>query len=341
MSVLHRVSPATTAIYIICLFMASIDSRWILIGGVGLGISLTSRFLAPNKNTFPRIFLVLVFLLCIGNYSAVLGAVWWGNGNWALTFSSVFWILPAVGVMFLADERVFPWLVGFAFIHGTFILLTGTSDGLTYNSGLTHNSNVASGILVLAGIISIYKRYPVWVPLLLIAAVGFTQSRWALLINSVMILAGCIYGHLRWRWFLALGVTVILLVTVSDLTYRGYTSVESSLLADAGRDIKIRLSYPDRPDLLPHGLVEHRGLHNVPLRMARESGIITASIWIGLSVWALTQRRGSVWWWLMLGVISLSMLDHYTWRPHLGAIWFLALGGIATVYKTEVRKDNL
>jgi len=311
--------------------MASIDSAWILIGGVGLGISLTARYLAPNKILIPKPLLIGVAVLGMGNLSAVLGAVWWGNGNWALTFSSVFWIVPAIGVMILADERVFPWLVVFGFVHALFIIyaeLFLPPDALTYNSGLTYNSNVAAGILVLTGIIGIYKRYPLWIPIVFLLAIAFTQSRWALLLYSSLILAGCLTGRLDWRWLLGLAIGAILLMTVTDLTYRGYHSVEPTLLTDAARDIKIRLSFPDAPDLLPHGLVEHRGLHNVPFRMARESGLISGVVWVGLSVWALTRGRGSVWWWLMLGVVGLSMLDYYTWRPHLGAFWFLALGGI-------------
>jgi hypothetical protein len=314
------------------MFMASINSMLILIGGVGLGLSLTAYYLVPDKKTLPRSLIVIVAVLVIGNLLAVPGAVYWGNGNWELTVSSIFWILPAVGVMFLADERVFPWLVGFALIHGLFIL-GGPANGLTFNE------NVASGLLVLAGIISIYKRYPIWVPLLLLLAIGSSQSRWALMVYSTMILAGCINGRFDWRWLLGLIVVAILLITVTDLTYRGYPNIDSTLLDDAIRDIKIRLSFPQAPDLFPHGLVEHRGLHNVPFRMGREAGLISAVIWIAISAWALTRKRGSVWWWLMLGIICLSMLDYYTWRPHLGSAWFLALGGLATVYKTEIRKN--
>ena len=312
--------------------MASIDSVLILIGGVGLGLSLTAWYLSPDKKTLPRSLVIIVTILVIGNCTANLGSIYWGNGNWVLTFSSIFWIVPAIGVMFLADERIFPWFVGFALIHGLFIILAGPTDGLTFNR------NVASGLLVLAGIISIYKRYPIWIPILLLLAVGSTQSRWALMVYSAMVLAGCLNGRLDWRWLLGLVVGVILLISVTDLTYRAHPEIQSTLLKDAERDIAIRLSFPDAPDLLPHGLVEHPGLHNVPLRMSREAGSITAAIWVAVSVWALTRKRGSVWWWLMLGVVSLSMLDHYTWRPHLGTIWFLALGGIAA-YDTKIRKD--
>lgn len=313
------------------MFMASIDSAWILIGGVGIGISLMARYLAPDKNRIPRFLLIIVAVLCIGNLTAIFGAVWWGNGNWELTLSSIFWIVPALGVMVLADERVFLWLVIFGIIHASFIVFTGTPEGLTFNA------NVSSGILVFTGIISIYRRFPICIAIFLLIAVAFTESRWALVIYSAMILAGCLNGRVNWRWLVLIVVGSMLLITVTDLTYGGYHSIEPKLLGNAATDIKIRLSFPDWPDLLPHGLVEHRGLHNVPLRMARESGLITGVIWVGLSVWALSRDRGSVWWWLMLGVICLSMLDYYTWRPHLGAFWFLALGGIA---RTLNNKDQ-
>ena len=65
------------------------------------------------------------------------------------------------------------------------------------------------------------------------------------------------------------------------------------------------------------------------MRMAAESGVISAVIWVSLSLWALTRMRYTPAWWLMLAIVLLSMLDHYTWRPHLMGFWFLALGILA------------
>jgi len=101
-------------------------------------------------------------------------------------------------------------------------------------------------------------------------------------------------------------------------------------------------------------VAEHPGLHNVPLRIAVENGIIAAIIWLGVTGKALlpirrlnlggkrgvrhihndngkeTAVRGlqgdSQAWWLLLGVVLLSLLDYYMWMGHLGGFWWLLVG---------------
>jgi len=100
--------------------------------------------------------------------------------------------------------------------------------------------------------------------------------------------------------------------------------VHSTTLESVIHDIGVRWEVPAWPDLFPHGVIEHPGLHNVPLRMAREAGIAAAAAWLILSAWALTRGRNTPAWWLMVVILLLSIVDHYTMRVHLGNLWILA-----------------
>ena len=72
----------------------------------------------------------------------------------------------------------------------------------------------------------------------------------------------------------------------------GYGSITGALNPIV-TDVNVRLAIPHLPTFLPHGVAEHPGLHNVPLRIAVENGIIAAAIWIVITAWALISKTNN------------------------------------------------
>jgi hypothetical protein len=342
------VYPPALAVYLVCLFAGTIGSPLILAGFAGLGLAFIGWCLTPDKRPLPRIIWVALGLLVISHLLAVPGSIWWGAGNWELTISGVYWVLPALMVCLVADARVFPWLIicaaghAGAIIYGGFTrwhLLEHANRAVMVNegvpSGIAGNPNVASG-LVLAGIVLVLwtGRWR-WLLFPMAVAVLFTESRWAILILGAVILTAAVDGRITWHW-LAAGVLGLFLTVVAigfflpgSYAVAGYQSFSAGTAGMVWNDVGVRLGVPAWPDIYPHGLVEHRGLHNVPLRMARETGAIGAGIWLALSAYALIKGVKSGAWWLMVLLLIISVLDHYTWRVHLGSLWFLAVGIIS------------
>jgi len=162
--------------------------------------------------------------------------------------------------------------------------------------------------------------------------------------------------------FRPLGATILLcaatVVAVALFTPLGYrVSTLDSFAAVAhtvNGEVQARMVVPHIPSVLPHGVADHPGLHNVPLRMAVESGILAAMVWLGITGWALWPRGGAkqrvrqgndqpvsknasmalsersdrfgASWWMLLALALLSLLDYYTWMGHLGGFWWLLVG---------------
>jgi hypothetical protein len=106
--------------------------------------------------------------------------------------------------------------------------------------------------------------------------------------------------------------------------YGSITAAFNPMVTDVG----VRLAIPHLPTFLPHGVAEHPGLHNVPLRIAIENGVIAAGIWVGITGWALVSRDSGqpLHRWLLITLVLLSVLDYYTWMGHLGGFWWLLIG---------------
>ena len=321
--------------------MKSFASNWLAVGWLAL---FAGCFLSPMSLKPRLVFFGLVVLLA-SHALAIPGSIIWGSGNWELTAGVVFWMAPSL-LLYVSDgtRYVFAWLMPVWLIHSVLIIWAGfTSWTLVEGelvpakllpSGLSHNPNIAAGFLVLGIIYLLTQRG--WAKVLstpLLVALLFTGSRWGLLVCAMVIFGLIINRTVSWKWVAGLilaGIVAVGLVgavTPANYTLAGYSSVGAAL-QPAGTDVVARLAIPHLPSILPRGMAEHPGLHNVPLRIAVESGIIAALLWVGITVWTLTRWRGGVAWWLFASIILLSMLDYYAWMGHLGSLWWLCVGCI-------------
>jgi hypothetical protein len=339
----ERLGSAALALFLISQFiLSSLYSPFIFIGWFALGVAVICRYLAPNKIERPRWVLWLLIILLGCHAGGVAGAAVWGNGNWVLTAGMVLWMAPLPLVYWVVDHHIRRWLCVFALIHALFIIVQGFTNYHYVESilvwegnptGFSHNKNLAAGLLVMCLPLTSNGRWR-WASLILLAGVIFTGSRWGAGVGLLLAVAMAARGTIPWRWALGgtavfIGAVILIgIITPGSHVLAGYNSVGNGLVVL--RDIEVRLGTTGWPNLLPYGLAETNGLHNVPLRMATEFGIIAAVIWVGLTAWSLTRQRFSPVWWMMVGIVLLSMLDHYTWRPHLAGFWWVALGVLAS-----------
>ena len=321
------------------LLLRSFDSMWLPIGWMALG----SGFVIAGWSIKPRAAFWGLVLLLVFHALAIPGSLLWGNDNWELTMGALLWMTPNI-LLFAsrATLSVFAWLMPAVFVHAGLILWHGLTawtwvDGVLVrqgaHTGLSHNKNLAAGFLAIGIIYLMTTRFR-WLSLPLVVALLFTGSRWGLLVTVMVLIAMMVTKRVSWRPLMGVVVvvtaTVLLLgwLTPSPYAIVGYDSFASA--AYSARDnIQGRIAVPHIPSLLPRGVAEHPGLHNVPLRLAVENGVQAAMVWVGITVWALTRRRLSTEWWLLLTVVMLGLLDYYTFQGGHLPYWWMLIGLVA------------
>lgn len=330
------VASACFALYLVSmLMMKSFASPWLLVGWAALGIG----FALSDKSIGPRpVFLALVALLVL-HVMAIPGSLIWGIGNWELTAGVVLWMAPALLLYVAGTRQTLTWLIPAIFAHSGLIIYQGFTNWHTTGAwaiwegqptGLANNTGLAAGFLVL-GLVYLLTTRAKWLAAPLFMALLFTGSRWGIGVGVAAVLVMAIVGQIDGRTlaFAIVGLLVafIALGALTPAPYGIAGQNSFAAMVEAGQtDVGVRLAIPHIPSFLPRGVAEHPGLHNVPLRVAVESGIIAAALWIGITLWALMRWRNGVAWWVLLTLVALSMLDYYTWMGHLGGFWWLSVG---------------
>ena len=339
---LDRVQAVGVAIFLIAQFsLSSLYSPLMLIGWAALAGASVCGYLAPNKVDRPLWVLGTLITLQVIQLLAIPGAAIWGSGNWVLTAGVVLWVLPMPLVYLAANREIEKCVCAFAVVHALFIIVQGFTNYHWVEAivvwqgtptGFSHNANLAAGLLVMCLPFAVYGRWR-WASIPFLVGVIFSGSRWGFIVASILVMAMGYKDVISIRWVLGglgslLGaIALIGMFTPYTAAVAGYNSIAHGFAVAS--QIEVRLAISEWPNLLPYGIAETDGLHNVPMRMAAEWGMISAVIWVGLTAWGLTRNRFSPAWWLMISIVLLSVLDHYTWRPHLMGFWFVAMGILA------------
>lgn len=334
------------ALYLISnLLLRSFTDIWLFIGWA----SLCSGIILAGCSKGPARALYALILLLVFHALAIPGSILWGSGNWELTAGVLLWMAPALLLYLAKDaEKVFLWLVPAFFIHAAWVMAQVSSPGI--NTGMANNPNLAAGFLII-GIIYMMSSGRTWWALPLLAALIFTESRWGMVVVGVLLPAMGVAGVMTWRplFFALVSVigSIMLFGTFGPSGYGiGGHGTLTSLWEAIPTDIGVRLAVPHIPSFLPSGVAEHPGLHNVPLRIAVESGILAAGIWILITGWALVTPRlnnrsndDHDHCWILLALVLLSVLDYYTWMGHLGGFWWLLIGLLLKPSDQRIRHD--
>ena len=297
-------APALLALYLVSnLMLRSFTDIWMFIGWTALcsGVICGGWEKGP-----PTIFWgVLALLFC--HAAAIPGSLIWGAGNWEETAGVVLWMAPAILLYLAANaHRVFVWLIPAFLFHAALVIVEGLTHWYVVgdvmvrkgtNTGLTNNPNLAAGFLAIGIVYLMTSKRPLFqaLSLPLVVALLFTGSRWGILVPVAVSGVMALSGAVPWR-VLAGGILALLLTVVGvglmghGYQIAGYGSI-TSVLNPIVTDVGVRLAVPHIPTFLPSGVAAPPGLHNVPLRIAVESGVIAAAIWVLITGFALFGFR--------------------------------------------------
>ncbi len=293
-------APGFLAFYLLSnLLVRSFSDIWLFIGWTSLCIGM----ILGGVHRGPSIVFGSLIALLGFHALAVPGSLLWGSGNWELTAGVVMWMAPALLLYLASDpERVFHWLIPAWLVHSGLVIWQGftnwtpAGDVILWKgnpSGLASNDNLAAGFLAL-GIVYLLTTPRKWLTAPLLAALLFTGSRWGIMVVAAIILALVLSRTISFRPVIAICALLIgVVVVLGTFTPHGYVLAGINSFAAIANavttDVGVRLAIPHLPTLLPSGVAEHPGLHNVPLRIAVENGLIAAGLWILITGWALLK----------------------------------------------------
>jgi hypothetical protein len=309
---------------------------WLLIGA---GFILARKSIGPVQ-----VWLALLFI--VGSaIVAIPGTFIWGYELWVPTVILAMLTIPMVAFYLTDDgERVLTWIAPVYLLHTGLIyahavLGLGPRGDDARIMGLSGNPNPAAAFLVLGAAFFLGGRYK-WMALPLIVAVPLTGARWAALVMGGMLLGWALRTYpLRRVVIVGAAGTVLLLAVMQSPVGDMYRIGDvASLPVELVKDIKHRLPIVHNPTIWPRGFADdprvkdadgktYQTPHNVPLRMATETGILSGVAWIGLTGWALWRRpRLDTVWWMLAAVAALSMMYYFPWIERMGGFWWLLIG---------------
>ena len=228
---------------------------------------------------------------------------------------------------------ILKYLTPLWFVQAAYVLWQGLILHIPRASGLTENPNAGSAFLMLGIIYLLDTRYK-WLTIPLACAIPFSGSRWVAVVGAGMLGLLLLRQYIPWRTLapaMAVSLIVVVLVNAAIITasYRAAPAAARYLGDTAGHASK-RVAIPADVDwwtsLLPWGFVDSN-LHNVPLRMAVETGIPSALAWLLiLGYLAIKSPHPGSAVWLLLSVGFLSIMYYHTWVGPLGGLWWLFVG---------------
>lgn len=316
------------------------------IGFALLGFGLISAKPMRIHRSIETGFLFLCGLALIGMVVAMLLRPSFGLQSTAIAM----WVLLMCLLMRLPlTMSVFAWTLPPVLAHALVAIWQGVGNlPLSYHrvTGLTGSPSTASGLLVIPFVYLATTRFR-WLGLPLIAALPFTGARLAVMI--IALLLPIIAWKLSWRFALATIATFVFTCVIFWPQTSAAYGIQSGRLTPNKlvNDVEVRLSPPPTPaeqpatpttlppqeektfllrPFLPLGYIGDKGVHNVPLRLWYELGILGSLLWIGLTGYGLFRHPWTPAWWVLLAIASISQLDYYTWFPmSVSAFWWIAI----------------
>ena len=304
-----------------------------LIGAVGLMLT----WMVSGASIGPRWAFAGILVLLASVVVAVMTARG-GFGNEGAAFLAALWVAIMAGTYLVNHSpRVLACLVpaGLALAllltwQGVSAILAGSPERVP---GGPMGPNPAAGFLAIIAAALLPTRWR-WLALPLLVGIVFTASRSGLLAVGVAALAVAVMHRPSWK-VVAGGAAVGLLVLALAWPFVGGMLLRNDTGYSAREyfvaDLRNRFSVPSDesgkallPSFVPRGPAgPFLGLHNVPLRMAYEQGILAVVVWIALTGWALWRSpRGTPAWTALVAFSVVAMFDYYPMMPLVtSAFW--------------------
>jgi len=227
-------------------------------------------------------------------------------------------------LVFVRNPAIFQWLIPSWVMHGVWSLLDSfVATGRV--TGLSDNANIASAFLLIGFIyLSNGNSRLKWLVIPLVAALPFTGSRWATLVMAALLIGMFGGRYLPWRYLLVgIGLTILAVSVLQwGAIFDGYYRPSTMSIHIIGEGPQY--AAPTESRWVPRGFWDS-GIHNVPWRMANETGLVSAIAWIGVSLYGLARDRGSPRWWMLMAIVLISMMYYHTWVGALGGFWWLLI----------------
>jgi hypothetical protein len=254
-------------------------------------------------------------------YLAVLTSVLIGPGWWWISASIAIILTPLAALAFVRVDEGLLWGISGAALANGLIMGWEWTEGVRRPSGLIPSPNSAAGLLAISFLWLTWKRW--YAPAILsLLILPFSGSRLAVLSLAIVIGILCVKGH--WRFLLVASVAFVLALPFLD------SILEQMRRADGYTMTLTERVIWNRPvNGLGHGYGSVEGWlpHNVPMRIVDEFGIPALLAWAVL-VWLALRRKAGIWWYLMVFVVLVGMLDTYFWVGSVaGMFWAVVSGG--------------
>lgn len=244
--------------------------------------------------------------------------------------------LLLIPMMFVRNvEKIFYAMIPLCYIQAIWMAWQWFTQPLGVRAtGLALNANAGSSLLLIGAVFLATHPRLKWLAVPLLVAIPFSGSRWVLIVGMLVFGLLFISRIVPWRYTL-IGVTIsatLLFATQHEQLRAVYRATRSPVgTVESGEaHAKYRLTPPvpltTLSVFIPKGFIDSN-LHNVPLRMTVETGLISGAAWLAMGVLVLYRRpRYGYSWWMMLTICLLSIMYYHTWVGPMGAFWWLLAG---------------
>lgn len=244
----------------------------------------------------------------------------------------------------LLGSKIFAPFPYFVVILTISIIILWVVNPVRLNGGIVgeRNYDMATGALAFGAIISVSKRQWIIVAIALIGMIftGAPEAAFYLAIMTIIILARRDWGK---RLFIVIGLGCLIILGLyitgyGDILFRYILMITQSSI---GMDTEIgrnQLWWKWQPNieamkhiaLFGHGytITEFtiKTVHNVPLIIVDQIGILGALAWIFTVIYCLIKTK---WKYAFATILILSVFDHYFWTQVAPYVWCLV--GIASL----------
>jgi len=289
-----------------------------------------------------RIFIPLLIIVASMGLSGFMNGEWLGGKIAPLFIGGVFF--SAYVVSRSLGKDIFKMLIPFVCLGAVISIIIGILNPGISDGGLITNYCASAGFLIFGAVVNQGKWQ--WV-LIAVALIGvfFIGALEAVFIIGVIGITVLVRRDFNKYLIIPLGVLIVIagvLALNGNLIqlYRGNDNLiylfdvvtgkvpfnMDAMNAITSQRWEVYTEAVKRFNFIGYGystnLLLGRNIHNVPLIIMDQVGILAAISWLGLTIYCAIKTK---WHYAWIAVLAMSVFDHYLWTQ-FGALWFCLIG---------------
>jgi hypothetical protein len=307
-------------------------------------------YYAPRRISFP-LPAILSLVIVASAFIAILISLFIEDRNTpataflAMATALLFPLIWATNI-----ERIFYALIPGWFLQASVMTWQWFAEGASRTGGIAENENAGSAFLLLGMIfLATHKRLK-WLAIPLLIAMPFSGSRWVIIVAVIIFVLIFLSKRVNWKYLLpgmALSFVVLFGFQHAQLSeaYRVSYSV-NKINSSVKSDIQYRANSSEADFniiaiWIPRGFHD-TNLHSLPLRMADETGLLSAMAWLAVGGLTLYYRPRYSWaWWSMATIMLLSVMYYHVWIGPMGVFWWLLVAALTGAGVPEAKERPL